>query len=158
MFFSSCGFYVRLSIQSDFNVLFFIKILNLKENHMQQLIVTRSLELKFQLNGRNLLFYEFAMLFEELEEKLLFLLQHHPVSSMGKYSFSFPSLFSLQEMFQLSVFVHLIILNITVRTEGRETFQVHVVTESLHKVTWLHSGFLTLNYHVSIVEERGKVV
>lgn len=46
MFFSSCGFYVRLSIQSNYNVLFFVKILNLKEYYMQEFVVIRSLELK----------------------------------------------------------------------------------------------------------------
>lgn len=45
------------------------------------------------------LFFEFAMFFEKLGEKSLFLLQHHPVSGLGKYSFSFAvSIFPLRNV------------------------------------------------------------
>lgn len=47
------------------------------------------------------------MLFEELEEKLLFQLQHHPVSSMGKYSFFFfpITIFSSREVWNVNSIV-----------------------------------------------------
>lgn len=60
------------------------------------------------MGGSKPLFFEFAVFFEKLGEKSLFLLQHHPVSSLGKYSFSFSiSIFPLRDVSTSSFCLHL---------------------------------------------------